>query len=285
MPDGPSVKPKISAFAGIPSPTGPGVPVPSFGGGAASSGYTAYTSPDSAAIESSPRKNNNNTAFLSLLFGLLAVGFTIVTFLPGPKIYWVAAAGAIAILLGIIAIAQRISGRTTNVWAPILGILLGGSATGLILTGITVLGLVNSAGGLIPTSSTTANAGVAPSPASSEPFVFSTNPALTADGLVLQQIATGLNDKYGAGEASLAPGQNWPATITVAGTKVTAADGTVIATIPAGYNLGYGLSVDKKAYAVSLAGANLKEVASYASATNRFSFTCASTDSNCVPTR
>ncbi|HEX3678796.1 MAG TPA: hypothetical protein VHU90_03665, partial [Galbitalea sp.] len=189
------------------------------------------------------------------------------------------------ILLGIIAIAQRISGRTTNVWAPILGILLGGVAAGLMLMGIAVLSLFNSGTSeLLPTSSTTADAEVAPPPASSEPFVFSANPTLTADGSAVQQLATAMNQKYASGKPSLVTGQTWPATITLTGTQVTAPDGTMIATIPTGDSVGYSLSADQKSYTITVTGANPTEAASYGSGIDRFSFRCASTDTNCVPT-
>ncbi|HEX4401565.1 MAG TPA: DUF2510 domain-containing protein [Galbitalea sp.] len=284
MPDAPAAK--AAAVTGHTNPHGIGIaPASSYGIGVVpASNYdaVAYATADRVPV----RKPKNNTAFLSLLFGLLSIGFMIVTFLPGPKTYWVVGAGAIAILLGIIAIAQRISGRTTNVWAPILGILLGGAATGLMLMGIAVLSLFDSAaGGLLPTSSTTANAEVAPPPASSEPFVFPANPALTADGSAVQQLATAMNQKYASGKPTLAAGQTWPTTIKPTGAQVTAADGSVIATMPTGDTVGYSLSADQKSYTITVAGANRTEVASYASGIDRFSFTCLATDTNCSPTR
>jgi hypothetical protein len=283
MPDAPAAR--AAAVTGHTNPSGIGVvPASSYGIGvapASSYGTSVYASTDSEPA----RKSNNNTAYLSLLFGLLAVGFTIVTFLPGPKTYWVAGAGAIAILLGIIAIAQRISGRTTNIWAPILGILAGGAAAALMLMGIAVLSLFNSGTAvLLPTSSTTATAEVAPPPASSEPFVFPANAALTANGSVVQQLATAMNQKYASGKPSLAAGQAWPATIKLTGTQVTAPDGSVIATIPTGHNVGYSLSADQKSYTVTVTGTNATEVASYGSGIDRFSFKCLPTDANCVPT-
>ena len=284
MPDAPAAR--AAAVTGHTNPHGIGiVPASSYGiavAPASAYGTELYGSADPVLA----RKSKNNTAFLSLLFGLLAVGFMIVTFLPGPKTYWVAGAGAIAILLGIIAIAQRIGGRTTNVWAPILGILIGGSATTLMLMGIAVLSLFNSGTSeLLPTSSTTANAEVAPPPASSEPFVFPANPALTVDGSVVQQLATALNQKYASGKPALAAGQTWPATITLSGTQVTAPDGSVIATVPTGDSVGYSLSANQKSYTITVSGANRTEAASYGSGIDRFSFKCASTDTSCVPTR
>jgi hypothetical protein len=285
MPDAPATK--AATLTGHTNPHGVGVvPAASFGVVPPST-YAPEDYPETdRASARSANKSKNNTAFLSLLFGLLGIGFLFVAFLPGPKTYWVVGAGAIAILLGIIAIVQRISGRTTNVWAPILGIVTGGFAAVLILLGIAVPSLVNStAEELLPTSSTTASAEVAPPPASSEPFVFASNSALTDDGSMVQQVATALNQKYGAGKPALATGQDWPASLELTESQASTPDGSVLATIPGGHDLGYALSADKKSYTVTVTGPNPAEAATYNSEIDRFSFTCAATDANCVPTR
>jgi hypothetical protein len=283
MSDAPASRP--ATVTGHTNPNGIGV-VPSASYSIGVAPVSHYDTGSYATADLIPAgKSNNNTAFLSLLFGLLAVGFMIVTFLPGPKTYWVAGAGAIAIVLGIVAIAQRISGRTTNVWAPILGILVGGGSAALMLMGIAVLSLFDSGTAvLLPTSSTTASVVVAPPPVSSEPFVFAANPVLTADGSVVQQLATAMNQKYASGKPTLAAGQAWPATIKVTGTQVAAPDGSAIATIPSGDGVGYTLSADKKSYIITVNGTNSTELASYGSEADRFSFQCASADTKCVPT-
>jgi hypothetical protein len=227
--------------------------------------------------------NSNSAALLSFVFGLLAVAVTLVTFLPDPKTYWVAGSGAIAVLLGIIAIAQRVSGRSTNSWAPIVGILLGGTATALVVMGVSILGPFNLApGGLQPASSTTATSQSAPPAASTEPFVFPGNPVLTANGSVAQQVATAMNRKYASGKPTLGAGESWPATIKLTGSQVISPDGSVLATIPTGHSLGYSLSTDHSSYTVTVAGANSTEAASYSSAVDRFSFRCAATDTDCA---
>jgi hypothetical protein len=241
-----------------------------------------------SALQIAPVKSgsrlDNRAAVLSLIFGLLAVGFTVMSFLPGSSTYWVSGSGAIALLWGVIAIAYRATGRSSNIWAPIVGILLGGAATTLMLMGVAVLGIVNSAtGGLLPTSSTTASTQVAPPALSSEPFVFAANPGLTADGSVVQQLATAMNQTYAGGHAVLGAGQNWPLSVKITPTQVISADGTVLATIPAGHILSYSLSPDKKRYTFTVTGANRSEIASYTSGLDKFSFTCAPTDTNCVP--
>jgi hypothetical protein len=229
-------------------------------------------------------RGDNRAALLSLMFGILAAGFTVVSFLPGSSTYWVSGSGAIALLWGVIASAYRATGRSTNIWAPIVGIVLGGAATTLMLAGVAVLGILSSAtGGLLPTSSTTANAQPAPPAVSSEPFVFASNPGLTTDGSIVQQVATAMNQKYASGEATLGAGQSWPDSVKFTPTQVISADGSVLATIPPGHILSYSLSPDKKRYTFTVTGTNRSEIASYTSGLDRFSFTCAPTDPNCVP--
>ena len=230
--------------------------------------------------------SSNRAALLSLLFGLLAAGFTIVTFLPGSSTYWVAGSGAIAILWGVIAIAHRAAGRATNIWAPVLGILLGGTATVLMLMCVAVLSLLSSAtGGLLSPLPSAASAQVAAAPVSTEPFVFPANQELTADGSAVQQIATAINERYASGNPTLGAGQVWPASVTFTATTVLNPDGSVLAALPAGYHFGYSVSPEQHRYTVTVTGPNRYEIANYSSGTDRFSFTCPPTDTNCVPTR
>ncbi|HMH58243.1 MAG TPA: hypothetical protein VK537_03590, partial [Galbitalea sp.] len=132
-------------------------------------------------------------------------------------------------------------------------------------------------------SSTTATA-TAPPATSSEPFVFPSNPVLTASGTVVQQVATAMNRKYAAGKPALTAGESWPATIKLTGSQAIAPDGSVLTTIPTGHSFGYSLSTDHSSYTVTVTGANSTEVASYSSGVDRFSFRCAATDTDCVPT-
>ena len=230
---------------------------------------------------------SNKSAWLSLLFGVVAVGLTLVSFLPGSSELWISGAGVIALLWGILAIANRVRDRATNSWAPVLGVLLGLGATVIAVLGVDPVALVNgTAGGLLPASSTTAAAlANAPLRDSAEPFVFNANPLLTQDGVAVQKIATALNESYASGHSTLAAGQSWPQSLRFTNTQVLSDSGKPLATIAQGHYFSYALSADKKSYTFSVTTAAHIESATYDSATNRFTFTCPSTDTTCVPAR
>jgi len=228
---------------------------------------------------------NNRAAWISLLFGLVAVALTFVGPLPGASIYWVGGAAVMSLGFAVAAVAGRVTGSASNVVAPVVGVVLGATATIVMVLGIGVLGLVNSAtGALLPTSSTTADATHVAPITSTEPLVFPTNGVLTDSGKALQQIATAMNTTYAAGKSSLSAGQSWPATLTLTATQVIDANGTVLVTVPVGHLLRYERSADKKSYTFHVTGANPTQIAIYNSATDRFSFSCLDTDKTCVPT-
>jgi hypothetical protein len=241
---------------------------------------------DSVAIDSRGPLNNR-AAWLSLLAGLVAVALTLAGSLPGSTLYWVGGAAGLALVLAVVALAERVAGTASNVIAPVFGVVLGTAGILLVVMGISVLGVVTSAtSALFPPSSGSAALQTASATTSTEPLVFPSNSELTSDGTIVQQLATAMNTTYAGGNPSLGAGESWPARITFTPTTVLAADGkTVLATIPSGHLLSYKRSADSRSYQFSVAGTNSSEIASYNSATNRFSFSCASTDPNCVPTR
>ena len=237
------------------------------------------------AVQTSAEPASNVASWLSLLFGLVAIGMTLVSFLPGSSTLWISGAGVVAIIWGILAFSQRARSRAGNVWAPVLGILLGLSATAITVTGIGVIDVVHSATAeLLPTASKTATANVpATPPASPEPFVFATNPVLTSDGTELQQIATALNQSFAGGNSTLGTGQAWPKSLKFSATQVLTDSGTPIVTVAAGHFFGYRLSADQKSYTFAVSSDKRTESAVYNSATNRFSFVCPVGDTTCVP--
>jgi hypothetical protein len=232
-----------------------------------------------------PIRASNESAFISLLFGLVAVGFTLTTLVPGPLIIWSVSAGLVAILAGIRAISLRVNGLSTNAWAPVIGILLGLSATAVTVFGIPVLDMVNSTLGVAaPASPSSAPAVATPTrPQSPEPFVFANNSALTKDGSVVQTIATTLNNAYAGGNSSLASGQAWPASLTFSDTAVLSPSGALLTTVDAGHVFAYTLASDTKSYVLRVSAKGSAEAAIYNSATNKFTFSCLASDATCVP--
>jgi hypothetical protein len=228
---------------------------------------------------------SNKAAWLSLLFGIVALGMTLASFLPGSPTLWVLGAAIVTVLLGLLAISRRSRNRATNLWAPIIGILFALGATAITVLGVNVVQIVNSAtGGILPTSSTTSAAAPIPArPVSPEPFVFTQNDALTQDGTVLQQIATALNQNFAGGNSTLGAGQAWPTSLKFTATQVLAASGTPLATVPAGHFFSYSLSPDGKSYTFTVTAGNRTETAVYSSATNHFTFACPTGDAACIP--
>jgi Protein of unknown function (DUF2510) len=246
-------------------------------------GPIAVTPAAPSAVLSPSAATDNRVAWISLLFGLIAVGLTLIPSLPGSTLWWVASAAVVSLVAAVIAIAGRVAGTSSNVVAPALGTILGAAATVMVVTGVGILGLVT--GSLAPASAaapaSTANLALA---TSTEPLVFPANQRLTADGQVLQSVATAMNRTYAGGNPTLSAGQAWPASVKITSTSVVAADGTVIATIPVGHVLGYTRSADAKSYQITVADSNPTEAAVYESAANRFGFRCLPGDPKCVPT-
>jgi hypothetical protein len=227
---------------------------------------------------------DNRVAWTSLLFGLVAVGLTLAPSLPGSPLWWVASAAVVSLVTGVVAVAGRVAGTSSNVVAPVVGVVLAAAATAMIVTGVGIFGLINSAAAAIEPAAAATPSSAALAPVSSvEPLVFPANQDLTASGQTLQQVATALNTTFAGGNSSLAAGQAWPASITFTDTQVLAADGTVLATIPSGHVLTYKLAADGKSYLLSVSGSNPSQVSIYDSATNRFSFRCLATDTTCTP--
>lgn len=226
---------------------------------------------------------SNLAGGLATLFGVVAIAATFVPGLPGSQWLWVCGAGSVAVLGGVIALLRRVKGRATNVWTPILGILFGAAAAATAVLGVNTSSLVDSVvPGLVPVASSTPRV-LAPK-ASAEPFVFASNQVLTSDGAVVQQIATALNRTYADGNSTLATGQTWPEKLKFTSSQVLAESGTPIVGVPEGYAFDYTLSADLKSYSLSVTSGDGSESASYYSATNKFSFHCADSDTNCVPT-
>lgn len=225
---------------------------------------------------------SNNAAWISLLFGLLAVGFTILPTLPVATILWVGAAAFVSLFFFVVAVARRIAGSSTNVWAPTIGVVLSIAATVSLLAGVGLTSLVSSIAPTVPDASASPSLAGAPR-TSAEPFVFPANAELTADEVATQTLATSINRTYAAGNAKLASGMAWPAGLTMHGTIVVAPNGAHLATLPAGLTATYLLNANGTSYHIAIAGTNKAELATYDSSANTFSWSCLANDTTCKP--
>lgn len=225
---------------------------------------------------------SNRAAWLSLLFGVAALGLTVVSALPGSPIIWVSGVGVVAVIWGIRALARLRSGRSTIVWAPILGMLLGIVATISMVLGIGLMSLAGSIGPQSPAAGSSPSV-VSPPKTSPEPFVFPSNSQLTADEVAVQTLATAVNRAFAGGNSKLATGQAWPTSLTMSGSNVLTATGKHVATLPAGLTAHYQLATNGSSYQIAVTGENTAELATYNSGSNGFSWGCLATDTNCTP--
>lgn len=251
--------------------------------------YVHLSSTGPIATHTNTVPPRNITAWFALIFGAAAVALTFETELPGTPAFYAVPAGVVAILAGVRALMLRREKRATNGLAPVVGMIFGGGAMVVALLGITLVGVVNTvSSGMVNTSvnvpSGSATFTAAPG-TSSEPLVFPGNPQLTQAGTVVQAVATALNRTYASGASSLAVGQAWPTSLTVKGHAVLNSHGTRLAVLPSGFALKFLPSTDGKSYRLVATGTDPNELATYNSATNKFSWSCLPSDATCVPTK
>jgi hypothetical protein len=235
------------------------------------------------ALHSASGAAANNAAWLSLLFGLLAVGLSLLTALPVSQTIWVVGAGLVAFFWGVRALLRRHNGDASNAWAPALGILLGISAALAMLLGVNVAGFVSSLTTPTVTSSPATSAIASAPTASTVPLVFANNSGLTADETAAQTLATAINRSFAHGSATLAAGETWPSGLRMNGSSVIAANGARLANLPAGLVASYQLAANGTSYHLAVHGQNELELATYNSGANTFSWTCIATDTTCTP--
>jgi Protein of unknown function (DUF2510) len=73
--------------------------------------------------------HNNRSAWISLIFGVLAAAIAVSDSLPTSTSVFASTIGIFAVVNGIVAINHRRAGISNNLWAPVIGIVLGAIAT------------------------------------------------------------------------------------------------------------------------------------------------------------
>jgi Protein of unknown function (DUF2510) len=84
---------------------------------------TAQTTP--AQASQAVAKVDNSLGRISLYSAVLSLISLVVTFFLPPVVIALLVASLASLVFGIVALVRKRSGRTTNMWAPILGIILG----------------------------------------------------------------------------------------------------------------------------------------------------------------
>lgn len=78
--------------------------------------------------------HNNGAAWMSLLFGVLAAVIAVSDSLPTSTSVFASTIGIWAVVNGIRALNRRKAGISNNLWAPVVGIILGGAGTLLMVS-------------------------------------------------------------------------------------------------------------------------------------------------------
>jgi hypothetical protein len=250
----------------------------------------AYVPTQNAVLPQVPmqavHQAHNRAAVSSVVFGAITFCLSLVGFIPSSPVLYYSVGGVFAIAGGVRALVLRRAGFGTNVWAPVLAIVLGALALVFMVSGLIIRETRNS---YIPESNSLSqsdtgigNGGAAstlPSPPS-----FAADPNLTAYERSAATIAQSIYANYNGGQLT-SPTPTWPADVTVASDgQVTFPTGVVATTIPAGEVLHYGVSPTLGFFTISVTGGNLSEIAVYESRENRFSWACASeAQATCPP--
>jgi hypothetical protein len=217
---------------------------------------------------------SNRSAWLSLGLGALAVILVVGHLAANQGGYLVTLSAVTSIIWGIVALVRRSKGRSTVAWAPVVGILLG-----LTASVITVLSLI----GVFATAAPAAASGSSNSSSTSTgPHVYPANPALSTVQAQEASLVGALEDSNGGG-TTLAAGDTWPASLVVtSANKIMTPDGTYLGMLPSGVTLVYNATAGGN-FQMQMHGADASEVSIYNSSTNTYTVSCSAGDKTCTP--
>lgn len=248
-------------------------------------GYSGYANNGySDRIYSSGPQVNNFGAWLGLIAGVVSIGVIIVRFSLPAGTYYLPFFGLTAIIASIRAIARYRRGTVTVLWAPIIGLVLGGIGE-IIL----ILSLVLAGTGTGVTLTPTKLLGPTGS-ATNYDVGYGSLKYLPTSNATLGQAATDESALVGMLQADYAPGKtgasangSWPSQLTHDSLgNVTAADGRSFGQIiTPGWHLAYKLESDGS-YELAVTGPDTTEMAIYQSNTGEYSVVCETSDQTCA---
>jgi hypothetical protein len=219
---------------------------------------------------------SNRPAWLSLGLGIVALGLVVAHLVSGQGGFIVTLSGLTSIIWGIVAIVRKGKGIGTVLWAPILGILFGATAT--LISAAMLLGMFQ------PTAAAPASTGGSTSIlGATGPHVYPTNPILSSVQAEESSIATTLEDTVAGGGTKLAAGDSWPIALNVgADNRITTPSGDFLGTLPVGMTMQYSIDQNSN-FVLQMHGANAAEVSIYTSSNNMFTVSCPTSDKSCTP--
>jgi hypothetical protein len=203
---------------------------------------------------------NNRPAWLSLLFGLLAVLMIVLgNRIPFGSLVLIPAA-ALAVVFGIRALVLRRSGRTSIRWPAIIGIVLGGLTTLLMLIGLLAAAIF-------------LGAVVAHSSQSGSPVQSSGNTELmqmTASARLIEQEIR-----------SHTPGNDWPTTLAADASGRIEYQGAFLGGVESGETFAYQTTESGRSYQFEIIGRTPGDRVLFTSATKTLVATCNTAEPTC----
>jgi hypothetical protein len=235
---------------------------------------------DPTAIRNSRGPISNRSAWTSLILGAFALTLVLVHLVAGQGGYIVTLSSITSIIWGIRALVRRSNGQSTNLWAPILGMLMGLTAATLSL--LMLAGLFQPTGTAPAATVHTSTTGGAMVPyISAEARVFPNSPSLTSIESTAGSIAQKIQDKYAGGNDISTDPNAFPVAITAgSGSAVTLPDGEVVGQVPSGIKFQY--IAENSGFALTFTDPSTSESVDYASySSNHFTAQCLATDQTC----
>lgn len=227
---------------------------------------------------------NNTVAWVSFVAGLVSIGaIFIATLLPGT--YFLPVFGLTSIIAGIRAIIRYRQRTVTVLWAPIIGMVLGGIAEFILIAGMVAFSnqvaappTSQTADIIGPTGTTTRyDMGVG-----SPQYVPTSNATLSQAALDVSKVVQVLQTDYTDGKVGAAASGSWPGDLVHdASGDVKTIDGRDLGTlISPGWHLAYTLDGTGNMI-LAISGPDTSELAVYDSVNNEYLAWCESSDATC----
>jgi hypothetical protein len=236
---------------------------------------------DPSAVKSSRGPISNRSAWTSLILGAVALALVLVHLAASQGGYIVTLGSITSVIWGIRALVRRSNGQSTNLWAPILGMLMGLTAATLSLLMLAGLFQPTASAPAASTQSQTSDGAAMVPYSSADARVFPNNPSLTSIESTAASIAQKIQDKYAAGADISTDPNAFPTNITEgSGSAVTLPDGEVVGQVPSGIKFQY--LAENSGFSLTFTDPSTSESVVYASyASNHFTASCLPTDQTC----
>jgi hypothetical protein len=225
--------------------------------------------------------HNNSIAWFALVAGIVAIAAGYLRTVAPETSYYLPVFGITATVASIRAILRYRARRVTNLWAPIIGLILGVTAEILLI--VSLIAPATSAAPFVPVnvgptgSTTNYDVGMG-----APQYLPSSNATLSQATMDESKIVAILQADYANGKIGVAANGSWPSGVLHdASGDVTTSDGRDLGTlISPGWHLAYKVEGDG-GFLLEVTGTNTTEVAVYDSDRNEYLAWCDTSDATC----